>query len=401
MVAELDFTDQDVTDIAAMIDSEIQIYIPEWLPGGDFEENRKGNVAVDNTDTVTQAELSALQSGSDNASGNLVLDRLSSGRMYWSDLPKDFSGEFSPKLSLADMPSELDPNASVDDFDDVCRQVHHSVNCRSGGDTYSNGISSCNDPHELDSTSHSGEINTVIHSDLPNAFTGDADDHKDEDVSLCNNMQLGNSQNEPTVEFQPADGTCALQSYKMLLEDGQEDERNIIERLNNILCKQHKELDELKAEHGLEITEFLKGVPHHLRQKNLGTQLINVMDYKMSNQVQWPQVHMADHDIYLPSEALQCHVKKLKEDAPIDDNLVQNKMDVNPIGSSSFSLPVDNTEKQEPVFGNHVGSFVFRDRSSTLRADPRSSDMGIAVILRDNMIKSTSAGNFTHLSNKE
>ncbi|KAK1319451.1 putative serine/threonine-protein kinase WNK2 [Acorus calamus] len=113
MVAELDFTDQDVTDIAAMIDSEIQIYIPEWLPGGDFEENCKGNVAVDNTDTVTQAELSALQSSSDNASGNLVLDRLSSGRMYWSDLPKDFSGEFSPKLSLANMPSELDPNAML------------------------------------------------------------------------------------------------------------------------------------------------------------------------------------------------------------------------------------------------------------------------------------------------
>ncbi|KAK1290085.1 putative serine/threonine-protein kinase WNK2 [Acorus calamus] len=397
MVAELDLTDQDVTDIAAMIDSEIQTYIPEWLAGEDFEENHKGQAAfIDDTDT--QAEI-ALQSCSDHASGNLVLERLSSGRKYWSDLPKGVSGEFSPKLSIEYMASELDPNANVNDSGEVCK-------CRSRVNS-SNGISSCNEQHDSDSASHGGEINNMILTDLPNAFTADASDHKDEYVSLSNDMQLGISQNEPAAEYQSTDNTHALKSYEMVLEDEQ-DVRNALEKLKEILLKQHKELHELKAKHDLEMEEFLKGVPHQIQQKILSTQLTSVPDYKMSSQVHFHRVHFADQNLCLPSEALASHIinspveNLLGESliAPIDDNPAQQKRDVNFTGTSS-SQTVTMTEKQEPVSGNHVGGFIFRDRSSTLRMDPRSSDMGIAVILRDNMTKSISEGNFTHLSNKE
>lgn len=38
MVAELDINDQDVTEIADMIDEEISSLVPEWLPGPRIEE---------------------------------------------------------------------------------------------------------------------------------------------------------------------------------------------------------------------------------------------------------------------------------------------------------------------------------------------------------------------------
>lgn len=39
MVAELDITDQDVTEIAKMIDDEIASLVPEWRSGVGFEDS--------------------------------------------------------------------------------------------------------------------------------------------------------------------------------------------------------------------------------------------------------------------------------------------------------------------------------------------------------------------------
>lgn len=43
MVAELDITDQDVTEIAKMIDGEITSLVPEWRSGVGFEDNKAIN----------------------------------------------------------------------------------------------------------------------------------------------------------------------------------------------------------------------------------------------------------------------------------------------------------------------------------------------------------------------
>lgn len=99
MVAELELTNQDVTTIAAMIDSEIQAYLPEWTPGDAFEENCGDELSVlDKCDSEKKDELSALMNDGDNPSSGLVLERLPSGRKYWSDCPLGL-GESFPHVS--------------------------------------------------------------------------------------------------------------------------------------------------------------------------------------------------------------------------------------------------------------------------------------------------------------
>ncbi|RAL47562.1 hypothetical protein DM860_011300 [Cuscuta australis] len=89
MVEELDLTDQDVSAIAAMIDAEIRSYIPDWAP----EERPHPQISVvenpspDDVGTSrSRDEPSAAECICSGA--GLVLEKLPSGRKYWSDSPK-------------------------------------------------------------------------------------------------------------------------------------------------------------------------------------------------------------------------------------------------------------------------------------------------------------------------
>lgn len=122
MVEELDLTDQDVSVIAAMIDSEFRSLVPDWTPRG-----ATNNDGFD-VETITQISVSIPQGESSptghevSQPGPLVLERLPSGRKYWSDSPKA-SGCLSPPLKLG--PSHLmsaDSTASGETWSEVTSQ---------------------------------------------------------------------------------------------------------------------------------------------------------------------------------------------------------------------------------------------------------------------------------------
>lgn len=103
MVEELDLTDQDVSTIAEMIDAEIRSCIPDWAPK-DYDDDEMG----DSNSEVQNESQSPSTIRSASSPGVLALERLPSGRRYWSDSPK---GCFSP---LRPKPSSNDASSSID-----------------------------------------------------------------------------------------------------------------------------------------------------------------------------------------------------------------------------------------------------------------------------------------------
>ncbi|KAK9080531.1 hypothetical protein SSX86_000289 [Deinandra increscens subsp. villosa] len=103
MVEELDLTDQDVSTIAEMIDSEIRSCIPDWAPRDYFDdqEDNEPTASVDSTSDHPQHESTSPLTIKSFASPTLLaLERSPSGRKYWSDSPKGrFTPPFKPKPS--------------------------------------------------------------------------------------------------------------------------------------------------------------------------------------------------------------------------------------------------------------------------------------------------------------
>ncbi|KAM7471247.1 hypothetical protein LguiA_009430 [Lonicera macranthoides] len=99
MVEELDLTDQDVSAIAVMIDTEIKAYIPDWAPRdlGIVD----GEVVISDGCSFEPHDDASPSNDSAAPAGSLVLELLPSGRKYWSDSPKAGSGSspFRPKPS--------------------------------------------------------------------------------------------------------------------------------------------------------------------------------------------------------------------------------------------------------------------------------------------------------------
>ncbi|CAI0547527.1 unnamed protein product [Linum tenue] len=100
MVEELDLTDQDVSMISEMIDTEIRSHIPNWAtePNDEVEDIIDSHtVDNENKDDENMGGGSPFSNES-TCSGALALERLPSGRKYWSDSPKGI-GLSSPKRS--------------------------------------------------------------------------------------------------------------------------------------------------------------------------------------------------------------------------------------------------------------------------------------------------------------
>ncbi|XP_020245843.1 probable serine/threonine-protein kinase WNK2 isoform X2 [Asparagus officinalis] len=134
MVAELDLTDQDVTAIAAMIDSAIQAHVPEWV-GTEVLEDDQNNEAE---------EPGSLPSEPDRSPGALVLERLPSGRRYWSDSPKG-SCEGSPSA-----PTQLNPQSEL--------------NSHISDDFSTGGCEKHEDPSKLDDQKETSFSSKLLHN---------------------------------------------------------------------------------------------------------------------------------------------------------------------------------------------------------------------------------------------
>lgn len=157
MVEELDLTDQDVTAIAAMIDTEIQSYIPSWTPSSD--QVCSGPPISDSCASEAPDDVSP--SNDSTRSGSLVLERLPSGRRYWSDSPKT-GGGLSPPL-LRPGPSnlfQLDPATPGGSWTEENEQSLENTDNNSNDAASSDIKEQRND--NLSSHFYTDEVNTIV-----------------------------------------------------------------------------------------------------------------------------------------------------------------------------------------------------------------------------------------------
>ncbi|CAH1419148.1 unnamed protein product [Lactuca virosa] len=110
MVEELDLTDQDVSVIAEMIEAEIRSCFPDWAL---TEYSNDGNELAD-----PQYDSPSPSTNKSCASpGHLSLERLPSGRRYWSDAPKTGCSPLKPVPSDIDEEENTQPFPNDDDDD--------------------------------------------------------------------------------------------------------------------------------------------------------------------------------------------------------------------------------------------------------------------------------------------
>ncbi|XP_074565864.1 putative serine/threonine-protein kinase WNK3 isoform X2 [Curcuma longa] len=252
MVAELDLTDQDVTTIAAMIDTEIQAYFPNWKP----LEN--GTVSYSNEhDSEAEDEISALPNELD-PSANFCLEHLPSGRKYWSD---------SPKAAGADSPSSFaQSNASIELISHGSQDI--SVEVYEGNDD-----SFPKNQREY----HSNTSSPKLQRNSPHF--SDHDENKvaidPSPLSISNKQASSNKPNENHEQavFCSGSKTC---NFGSKLEQNKEDHKQLHEtsgplesenlqslsqKLEQLLIEQQRELHEVQKKHEIAIADILNELP--------------------------------------------------------------------------------------------------------------------------------------------
>lgn len=205
MVAELDLTDQDVTTIADMIDTAVRRYVPEWT---------SRNVTENNDDAALGA--APFPSDSDRPSIALFLERLPSGRTYWSDSPKD-QLRGSPAR-----PSHSDSFSQNDDF---------------GAASTSSGRHGESPQYEVGGNDHVDLLNS--------SFKDESDRHTHKNEGSL----FHEEQND--VEVQPENKHVDLKTLTIKLE--------------HLLLEQQQELLELRKKHEKSIDDVLKELPPDYR----------------------------------------------------------------------------------------------------------------------------------------
>lgn len=119
MVEELDLTDQDVSTIAEMIDAEIRSCIPDWAPR-DYDDDQDDADSDSNSNSEVQNQSqsqSPITIKSSTSPGTLALERLPSGRRYWSDSPKGCFSPLRPRDSNASEPVSNDGKTEEEEED--------------------------------------------------------------------------------------------------------------------------------------------------------------------------------------------------------------------------------------------------------------------------------------------
>ncbi|XP_024025589.1 probable serine/threonine-protein kinase WNK3 isoform X2 [Morus notabilis] len=218
MVEELDLTDQDVSTIADMIESEIRHNFPEWTPEYLSRDNSDEDIPISDSASEIRDGSSPLANDCSPLK-TLSLERLPSGRKYWSDSPKGVSG-----------------NSPV---------THGPSNLSSPVNLARTGSSLTEDDEEKE-------------TDEPtDAQTSDGKDAAEE---ICPSSREGN---------------CNL------LQDIEQDVEIIAERLETLLVKQQKELHDLKNKHESAISDLLKELSPVARQKVLEMCKVKIPDYRM------------------------------------------------------------------------------------------------------------------------
>ncbi|KAI3464141.1 hypothetical protein Pfo_020804 [Paulownia fortunei] len=254
MVEELDLTDHDVSVIAAMIDSEIRSLSPHWEPRELLSNNSFTGEAIQETGGSGAHDDASPTTNDSAQSGPLVLERLPSGRKYWSDSPKA-SGGSSP---LRPGPSNLMPADSV-----------------ASGDSGSEENSQSPISHRDVNISY--DASPLRHVE----YDSDHDDYrKQEAASVPGDSQFGEADK---CVYVPGSGPHPSEENVMPCETDSGDIKVIVEKLEHVLDEQLMELDELKQKHELAILDLLKELPQEIRPKVLSIYNKKISGRKLHN----------------------------------------------------------------------------------------------------------------------
>lgn len=219
MVEELDLTDHDVSVIAEMIDFEFQSLIPDWASTNDTFEGETPPRTDD-----SRAPEDASPKTNDTPSAALVLEKLPSGRKYWSDSPKASAGN-SP-LRPAGL-SNLMRSDSAASGDNWCDENSQSLIIQKSDVTYPCGAS------------------PLSHVE----YYSDQGEHE-----------------EAYARSDPQNGT---HSTMVPCETDVDDVKIIAKKLDDVLDEQLKELNEMKQKHKVAVLDLLKELPQETCQRVL------------------------------------------------------------------------------------------------------------------------------------
>lgn len=224
MVEELDLTDHDVSIIVDMIDSEIRSHIPDWEPVEIYGNIISGEAISTSSrsggqDDASHTEIDSAHSGSSPMTnhsartGPLVLERLPSGRRFWSD---------SPKTSVATSPLRPIPSKA---------------------DSVASG----------DSWSEENSPSSIFHKDVNRSLDASPLRHVENefDHDICTEV----------------DGPHAFEENTIPSETKSNDIKLTVKKLEHLLDKQRRELDELKQSHELAVSDLLNELPPEMRHK--------------------------------------------------------------------------------------------------------------------------------------
>ncbi|KAF6137125.1 hypothetical protein GIB67_030889 [Kingdonia uniflora] len=356
MVAELDLTDQDVTTIAEMIDSEIQVHIPEWTSTKALEVNTCNDGELShNIDSETKDELSMLAIEVDPPSNGLVLERFPSGRKYWSDSPKELSKGSPVTHSHSNFNSQkedYETNEGKENVENLALSLSALSLSARHGESHENDVNGENkDMHVRDNQN------------------GGLQDH--EDQHSCDDKQSLEDNCEQSISEEPLDI------------------RSVAEKLDFMLLEQQHELDELKKTHEDAITDLLKELPPETRHKLFHWYHLKIPDYRALNQAQWYARHSSDSDSsFSQGENASSRTSNSTADnnsecslfPPSANNLSQPKTVTDLSGNTHIIHIFGKIGSRESIPENNDGRNVLRDRSNPMKIE-RTGSMGIDVIL--------------------
>lgn len=257
MVEELDLTDQDVSTIAEMIDSEISYHTPDWTQKELSGDHSGGEMPIsDCFDSEVKDDGSPMTSESGPSSKSLALERLPSGRKYWSDSPTKGSDGNSPIKSA---PSNLSTLVDL---------------LTEGGSLTENDKSSGSNRKENDP-------NGAALLKLPEDICMHVDGFNKEKKPGSSTDLQARDRNDGADDLLPSNRPHLLgENRTMLCNNKPEDVKIIAEKLAKLLLKQQNELEELKRQHQSAIYDFFKELSPATRQKVLDTCKVKIPDYE-------------------------------------------------------------------------------------------------------------------------
>ncbi|GMI76732.1 with no lysine (K) kinase 3 [Hibiscus trionum] len=231
MVEELDLTDQDVSTISEMIETEIRSHIPDWVP----KETPSDILGEHANFGNYQGDGSPLAYELTSSPGCLPLERFPSGRIFWSDTPKAAGGKTLASSGGSNVAFRVDFVRSADSMVELDEQSH---------DGYESG----------------GKIN--------------------------NSTSFGRPANEFKHHSGRDDGgdrTHLSKENGKPLKDAESGVNVITKRLESLLLKQQMEVDELNKKHRLTISDLLKELSPETCEKVLATCKMKIPDYTIQN----------------------------------------------------------------------------------------------------------------------